>query len=72
MPEKMIKKINSVIPVVNSGIPLMPKQAKMQENFTLYFYSKDKYILDTTVQNFGIPYCDYFDIRYRKVVETSG
>jgi hypothetical protein len=48
----------------------MPKQANLREECTLYFFSKDRYIMLTKVQNGGIPYCDYFNIRYKKVVET--
>jgi hypothetical protein len=48
----------------------MPKQAHLHEEVKLYFYSKDKYVLVTKIENSGIPYCDYFNIRYKKVIET--
>jgi hypothetical protein len=71
-PLQFERTIKSVIPVANSGIPLMPKQSQLQEDMKLYFYSKDKFEIDTKVSNSGIPYCEYFNIHYKKVVETVG
>jgi hypothetical protein len=49
----------------------MPKQAKSNENLTLYIYSKDKYVLESVIQNSGVPYSDTFNLRMRKIIETT-
>jgi hypothetical protein len=36
----------------------------------LYFFSKDKYVIESVIQNSGVPYSDTFNIRIKKVIET--
>lgn len=70
-PISFTKKIFCIVPVPNSGVPFMPKQAKSNENLTLYIYSKDKYVLESVIQNSGVPYSDTFNLRMRKIIETT-
>ena len=46
----------------------MPKNAKSEETQTLYLISKDKYILESIIQNSGVPYSDTFNLRILKTV----
>ena len=61
-----------MVPISNSGVPFMPKFAKSEETVSLYIYSKDKYVIESTIQNSGVPYADTFNLRLRKVFQTSG
>ena len=58
-----------MVPVANSGVPFMPKQAKSDEENTLYIVSKDKYIIESIIQNSGVPYADTFNIRMKNIIE---
>jgi hypothetical protein len=69
-PDKFERKIRCLVPIINSGVPFMPKHAKSDERVSLFFISKDKYIIETTIQNSGVPYSDTFNIRMQKIVET--
>ena len=68
---KFTKNINAMVPVANSGVPFMPKQAKSNEEQTLFLYSKNKYVVESVIQNSGVPYADSFNLRLQKVVETT-
>ena len=57
-----------MVPVANTGVPFMPKQAKSEETHILYIVSKDKFILESTIQNSGVPYSDTFNLKMLKVV----
>jgi hypothetical protein len=57
-----------MVPVANTGVPFMPKQAKSEETQILYIVSKDKFILESTIQNSGVPYSDTFNLKMLKVV----
>ncbi len=48
----------------------MPKAARSDEVQSLYFVSKNKYIIQSTVQNSGAPYTDCFNVRLRRTVEN--
>ncbi len=50
----------------------MPKTAKSEEQVTLYLYSKDKYIVESTIQNSGVPYSDTFNLKFQKIFESKG
>lgn len=50
----------------------MPKQAKSCERISLYWISKDKYIIESTIQNSGVPYSDTFNIKMQKTYESIG
>jgi hypothetical protein len=71
-PFEFTRRNGSTVPVVNSGIPFMPKSSKVFESMTVHLYSKDKYVMFTSVQSKGVPYCDDFEIHYKKVVESAG
>lgn len=44
-PLSFTRKITCLVPIANTGVPFMPKQAKSEEIQTLYIVSKDKYII---------------------------
>jgi hypothetical protein len=49
----------------------MPKHAKSEERQTLFFLSADHFIVESVIQNSGVPYADSFNIRIRKEVQTT-
>jgi len=44
----------------------MPKVVFCDEIQDLYFASKNKYVIESKVQNSKVPYTDTFYLRYRK------
>jgi hypothetical protein len=59
-----------MVPIPSSGVPFMPKEAKSHETVSLFWLSKDKYIIESTIQNSGVPYSDTFNIKMQKTFET--
>lgn len=59
-----------MVPIANSGVPFMPKAAKSDELQCLFFFSKNKYIIESMIQNSGAPYTDCFNICLRRIVES--
>lgn len=70
-PIKLSRVVNSTVPVPNSGIPFMPKAAKARENQYLYIISKHKWVMDTELENSGVPYADCFKVYYRTTCEST-
>ncbi len=59
-----------MVPISAAGVPFMPKAARSDEVQSLYFVSKNKYIIQSIVQNSGAPYTDCFNVRLRRTVES--
>lgn len=38
----------------------------------MFLMSKDKVVIETVVTSAGVPYCDTFDVRLKKVILSSG
>ena len=70
MPLSFSRKISCVVPVANSGVPFMPKQAKSEETQTLFIISKDEYVIESTIQNSGVPYAETFNLKLKRVVTS--
>jgi hypothetical protein len=68
-PYKFARKSVSTVLLPKSNIPFMPKYVESAESSTLYFHSKDKYIITNYVQNSKAPYTDCFYMIYKKTVE---
>jgi hypothetical protein len=49
----------------------MPKFCDSQEDMTLHIISKDKFIIDSVVQNKGAPYMDSFRLHTRTKYEKK-
>ena len=64
------RKINCMVPVANTGVPFMPKQAKSEETQTLYIISANKFLVESSVQNSGVPYSETFNLKLLKKVES--
>jgi len=71
MPLSFKRTVKQVVPVTNTGIPFMPKTSAIEERITVYFYSKDKIIFEIDYKSFGVPYCDYFLLNFRKEIITT-
>jgi hypothetical protein len=37
----------------------------------MFLINKDKVVIESTVTNTGVPYCDAFDVRIKKIIETA-
>ena len=70
MPLEFKRKVTAIFPIANSGIPFMPKTGKSSENVRLMVFSKDKFVVETTVQSSGAPYTDTFQVHVKTVAET--
>lgn len=70
-PLKSTRKLNYTVPLANTGVPFMPKTAKAEEIQNLYFYSKHKFMIESTVATTGAPYTDTFRVEMRTTVESS-
>lgn len=57
-----------MVPISAAGVPFMPKAARSDETQTLFFISKNKYIIQSVIQNSGAPYTDCFSVRLRRTV----
>jgi len=47
----------------------MPKVSLTNETHSLFIFSKDKAVLEMVIKNYGVPYCDSFDVRIRRIIE---
>ncbi len=47
----------------------MPKVSLTYEDHSLFIINKDKAVLEIIIKNTGVPYCDSFDIRMRRIIE---
>ena len=65
------RKIVMTVPVSSSGVPFMPKTAQSTESQTLYFESKHKLIMESTIETTGAPYTDTFQVNLKSVVESD-
>jgi hypothetical protein len=65
-----MRKITSQIPLPPSNIPFMPKLAPTIEDQTMFLINKDKVVIESIVKNTGIPYCDSYQLRMKRVIET--
>ena len=59
-----------MVPIAAAGIPFMPKAARSDELQSLYFISRNKYIIESTIQNSGAPYTDCFNVKLKRTVES--
>ena len=52
---------------VRGGMPMMPKTCLCKENQTVFFISKNEFVVEVKAQVEGVPYSDYFQaiVRYR-------
>lgn len=57
-----------MVPISAAGVPFMPKTAKSDEIQALYFISKNKYIIESTIQNSGAPYTDCFNVKLKRTI----
>ena len=48
----------------------MPKVSLTTETQTMFIMSKDLVVIETVVKNSGVPYCEAFDVRLKRVIET--
>jgi len=62
--------VSAIVPLPSSGIPFMPKTSLTVEDHSLFIISKNKFVLESIIKNNGIPYCDSFDIRIKRTVES--
>ena len=59
-----------MVPISAAGVPFMPKAARSDEVQALYFVSKNKYVIESTIQNSGAPYTDCFNVKLKRTVES--
>lgn len=57
-----------MVPIAAAGIPFMPKAARSDETQMLYFVSRNKYYIESTIQNSGAPYTDCFNVKLKRTV----
>lgn len=63
--------MSAMVPISAAGIPFMPKAAKSDEIQSLYFVSRDKYIVQSIIRNSGAPYADCFNVRLKKTIVST-
>ena len=66
-----MRRITAIVPIANTGVPFVPKTARSTETQTIYFISKDKWILEGTVDTVGAPYADTFRVQFKTTVCSS-
>lgn len=50
----------------------MPKSSYTTEDQTMYLMSGDKVVIESVIKNSKIPYCEAFDVRLKRVIESAG
>lgn len=70
-PLKIQRKLAAMVPISAAGVPFMPKAARSDETQSLYFVSKNKYIVESIIQNSGAPYTDSFNIRLKRTISST-
>ncbi len=60
-----------MVPISAAGVPFMPKAARSDEVQKLNFVSKNKYFIESTIQNSGAPYTDCFNVKLKRTIEST-
>lgn len=61
-----------MIPLPPSGIPFMPKVSLTTEEQLMFLINGGKVVIESIIKNSGVPYCEAFDVRLKRVIESSG
>ena len=57
-----------MVPLPPSGIPFMPKESLTFEEQTMHLINRDIVVIEYIVKSSGVPYCDAFDVRFKRVI----
>ena len=61
-----------MVPLPPSGIPFMPKTSLTNEEQKMHLLTGNKVVIESITCSKGVPYCETFDVRLKRVLESSG
>jgi hypothetical protein len=59
------------VPILNPGLPFVPKTARSRETQWVYFFSRHRWVLETEIVTTGAPLTDTFKVHSRIEVRSD-